>query len=188
MIEFFDQFFNMINISHDSESSHIHSEPENTSAVVVAVVSAASSAVASVGDNSHLFDEIRKIPLKPSADGQNFEDLKNLILTVNEHAGSRGYVVTLGRTKANKDKITRKAWLVCDRGRKIREPRGQNRRHTASRLNECPFSVVAKRENTRHRQGGGGDEAEVGLGDEAGDGDVVKKITEMVRKQENNQA
>ena len=146
MAESFDQSFNMTDISHDSESSHIHSEPENTSAVVVAAVFAASSAAASAGDNSHLFDEIRKIPLEPPADDQNFEDLKSLILAVNEHAGSRGYAVTLGRTKANKDKITRKAWLVCDRGRKIREPRGQNRRHTASRLNECPFSVVAKRE------------------------------------------
>ena len=89
---------------------------------------------------------LRVIPLAPPEDGQSFESLKDVVLRINEHAGPRGYAVVLARTKKSKLGVTRKAWLICDRGRKTREPRGQNRRHTSSRLNECPFSVIAKRD------------------------------------------
>ena len=85
--------------------------------------------------------------LAPPEDGQSFESLEDLILRVNEHAGRQGYAVVLGRTKKSKLKVTRKAWLVCDRGRKSNGPTGQDRRHTSSRRIECPFSCVAKREN-----------------------------------------
>ena len=78
---------------------------------------------------------------------KSFESLKDLILRVNEHAGRQGYAVVLGRTKKSKLKVTRKAWLVCDRGRKFNEPKGQDQRHTGSRRIECPFSCVATREN-----------------------------------------
>ena len=85
--------------------------------------------------------------LAPPEDGQSFESLEDLVLRVNEHAGRQGYAVVLGRTKKSKLKVTRKAWLICDRGRKTDGPRGQDRRHTGSRRIECPFSCVATREN-----------------------------------------
>lgn len=85
------------------------------------------------------------IPLALFEDGQTFESLEDLLLRVNEHADSRGYAVVLGRTKKSKLKVTRKAWVICDRGTKIREPQGQDRRHTSSRALKCPFLVIGKR-------------------------------------------
>ena len=67
------------------------------------------------------------IPLAPPENGQTFESLEDLILYVNKHAGKRGYAIVLARTKKSKLKVTRKAWLVCDRGGRIREPQGQER-------------------------------------------------------------
>lgn len=85
------------------------------------------------------------IPLAPPEDGQSFESLEDLTLQVNKHAAERGYAVVLGRTKKSKLKVTRKAWLICDRGGRLREPQGQERRHTSSRAIKCPFSLIAKR-------------------------------------------
>lgn len=85
--------------------------------------------------------------LTPSEDRQSFQSLEDVVPRVNKHAGRQGYAIVLGRTKKSKLKVTRKAWLVCDRGRKSNEPRGQERRHTASRRIECPFSCIATREN-----------------------------------------
>ena len=85
-------------------------------------------------------------PLAAPEEGQSFESLEDLIQRLNEHAGPRGYAIVLARTKKNKDGNTRKAWLICDRGGRVREPRGQSRRHTASRAIACPFSMIAIRE------------------------------------------
>lgn len=82
-----------------------------------------------------------------SEDEQSFEILKNLILWVNEHADRQRYAVVLGRIKKSKLKMTRKAWLICDRERKTHEFRDQNRWHIDSRRIKCSFSCVAKREN-----------------------------------------
>lgn len=79
-------------------------------------------------------------------EGQTFDSLEDLVRVVNEHAGRQGYAVVLGRTKKSKLKVTRKAWLVCDR-RKFIGPTGQDRRHTCSRRIECPFSCIGTREN-----------------------------------------
>ena len=85
------------------------------------------------------------MPLRPPEDGQSFESLQDLILRVNEHAAPEGYAVVMTRTKKSKLGVTRKAWLICDRGGRIRAKRGEKRQHTASRCIECPFSLIAQR-------------------------------------------
>jgi hypothetical protein len=84
--------------------------------------------------------------LAPPEDGQSFESLEEMIKRINEHAAPQGYAVVIGRTKKSKLGVRRKAWLVCDRGRKSTGPRGQERRHISSRRIECPFSVVVMRD------------------------------------------
>lgn len=56
-------------------------------------------------------------PLQPPAEGQSFGTLEDCVLHINEHAAPRGYAVVLGRTK-KKNGEARKAWIICDPGRK----------------------------------------------------------------------
>ena len=85
--------------------------------------------------------------LAPPTNVQAFDSLEDLIIKVNEHAAPQGYAVVFGRTKKFKLGERRKAWLVCDRGRKSHESSGQKRRHIGSRRIECLFFCTARREN-----------------------------------------
>lgn len=79
--------------------------------------------------------------LLPPADDQSA--LEDCILWMNRHAASEGYAVVLYSTKKSKLGVRRKAWIICDRGRESNRPRGQERRHNASRRQNCPFSCHA---------------------------------------------
>ena len=87
------------------------------------------------------------MPLAPSIIDQDFASLEAILRAVNEHAGPEGYAVVIGRTKKSKLGVTRKVWIICDRGGKIREPTGQKRRHGSSRRTECPFTLTAILDN-----------------------------------------
>jgi hypothetical protein len=87
------------------------------------------------------------MPLAPPAEGESHPTLEQLIRSVNHHAGPEGYAVVTARTKNSKLGVKRKAWLRCDRGGKSSGPRGQIRIHGASRRINCPFSIIAKRQD-----------------------------------------
>ena len=82
------------------------------------------------------------MPLLPPADRQSFETLEDCLFCLNRHAGPEGYAVVLHRTKKSKLGIRRKAWIICDRGRKAR-PHGEERCHSSRRRIECPLSCIA---------------------------------------------
>lgn len=81
--------------------------------------------------------------LAPPVPEESYPSLPYLLKKLNEHAGPKGYAVVLLRTKTTEEKIPRKAWIICDRGRKTRVPKGKERRHGSSRQIECPFSIIA---------------------------------------------
>lgn len=85
--------------------------------------------------------------LEPPVPENFYYSLPDLLKKLNEHAGPQGYAVVLLRTKTTSEKIPRKAWIICDRGRKIRAPIGRERRHGTSRHVECPFSIIATSTN-----------------------------------------
>lgn len=78
-------------------------------------------------------------------EGVLYSSIEAVVRAVNEHAGPEGYAVIIARTKVSKKGVKRKVWLRCDRGGKIREPKGQKRVHGSSRLEDCPFKLTAKR-------------------------------------------
>ena len=89
------------------------------------------------------------MPLAPPPEGESHASLEQLIRSVNQHAGPEGYAVVTARTKNSKLGVKRKAWLRCDRGGKSSGPKGQIRIHAASRRINCPFSLIAKRQDER---------------------------------------
>lgn len=83
------------------------------------------------------------MPLAPPPIAASYPTLNFLISELNDHAGPEGYAVVLQRTKKSKLGVTRKAWIICDRGRKPHEPVGRDRRHGSSRHVACPFKLTA---------------------------------------------
>jgi hypothetical protein len=71
--------------------------------------------------------------------------LEELILAVNHHAESEGYAVVKQRSKKSPktDQVV-KVYLRCDRGGKPDDKsHEQKRKHSATRLVDCPFSCFA---------------------------------------------
>lgn len=81
--------------------------------------------------------------LAPPVPEESYLSLPDILKQLNEHAGPEGYAVVLLCTKTTPEKIPRKAWIICDRGRKLRVPKGRERRHAGSRQVEYPFSIIA---------------------------------------------
>ncbi len=79
-----------------------------------------------------------------SLEDRTFDDLKDLLLYLNQHADSEDYAIVLKRTKKSKLEIISKTWIICDRDRKYHHSTDQNRRHEDSRHIECSFSIVVK--------------------------------------------
>jgi hypothetical protein len=75
---------------------------------------------------------------------RTFDDLKDLLLYLNQHANSEDYAIVLKRTKKSKLEITNKIWIICDRDRKYHQCINQNRRHKDSKHIEYFFSIVVK--------------------------------------------
>ncbi len=75
---------------------------------------------------------------------RTFDDLKDLLLYLNQHADSEDYAIILKRTKKSKLKIISKTWIICDRDRKYHHFTNQNRRHEDNKHIECLFSIVVK--------------------------------------------
>lgn len=74
-----------------------------------------------------------------------YNTLNDLIHAIQLHASSEGYVVTrLCTKKSYSTCLIEICYLCCDRGRKERIPTGQKRKHSSTRTNDCPFSIVAK--------------------------------------------
>ncbi len=82
--------------------------------------------------------------LASSFEDRTFDDLKDLLLYLNQHADSEDYAIVLKRTKKSKLEIISKTWIICDRDRKYHHFTDQNRRHEDSRHIECFFSIVVK--------------------------------------------
>ncbi len=82
--------------------------------------------------------------LASSLEDRTFDDLKDLILYLNQHADSEDYAIVLKRTKKSKLEIISKTWIICDRDRKFHESTNQNRRHEDSKHIECFFFIVVK--------------------------------------------
>lgn len=80
----------------------------------------------------------------PPADLQHLtaEGLQQLIQL---HARNQGYAVVKSRTKNDKKGELKTVWLICDRGRPLRESTGTKRIHGTSRRNDCPFEIVLRR-------------------------------------------
>ncbi len=145
-------FFSLLSLNYDSEiSDHISEVSEQASqASKVSQQTTESIEETSLSCNaaSENCDSASAISMSFASfeDEQLFESLKNLIFRINEQVESRDYVVVLDRIKKSKLDVRRKAWLICDRDRKINESRDQNRRHIANRRIECSFFVVVIRD------------------------------------------
>ncbi|KAL4363539.1 hypothetical protein GQ457_04G003400 [Hibiscus cannabinus] len=97
--------------------------------------------------STELTEEPQMLPPPPGT----FIDREELIQHVGEFAVSQGYVVTIKQSKRDKVVI-----LGCDRGgvyRNRRKPVDESaaerirRRKTGSRLTNCPFEVVGKKDD-----------------------------------------
>jgi len=88
----------------------------------------------------------------PPISGEIYGDAKLLIQGINKHAGPEGYAVVTARSKKSKKDVDRLVYLRCDRGGKASlNSAGFGRRlHSGTRLMECPFSAVGK----RNKEGG----------------------------------
>ncbi len=82
--------------------------------------------------------------LASSFEDRIFDDLKDLLLYLNQHADSEDYAIVLKRTKKSKLQVTCKAWIICDRDRKSHERAEEHRRHDSSKHIECSFFIIAK--------------------------------------------
>ncbi len=88
----------------------------------------------------------------PPVLGKVYDDVKLLIEGLNKHAGPEGYAVVTARSKKSKKDVDRIVYIRCDRGGKASlNSAGFGRRlHSGTRLMECPFSAVGK----RNKEGG----------------------------------
>lgn len=84
------------------------------------------------------------ITLKTSFENKTFENLKNFIFFVNEHAGSQEYAVVIVCSKLSKKKIKRKMYLRCDREEKSAKFFNKKRQHINICMTQYPFSIIAK--------------------------------------------
>jgi hypothetical protein len=75
---------------------------------------------------------------------RTFDDLKDLLLYLNQHADSEDYAIVLKRTKKFKLQVTCKTWIICDRNKKSHERAEEHRRHDSSRHIKCSFFIIAK--------------------------------------------
>ena len=82
--------------------------PEPESLIIAVVVSVAPFTFDDEIDAFNISVEQRIVPLTFFEGDQNFDSLKNLILTVNQHAGLRDYAVILHRTKKFKLEMKKK--------------------------------------------------------------------------------
>ncbi|XP_021277728.1 methylmalonate-semialdehyde dehydrogenase [acylating], mitochondrial-like [Herrania umbratica] len=97
--------------------------------------------------STELNEQTQMLPPPPGT----FVDREELIQHVGEFAGSQGYVVTIKQSKREKVVV-----LGCDRGGVYRNRRKTvdessveciRRRKTGSRLTNCPFEVVGKKDD-----------------------------------------
>ena len=79
--------------------------------------------------------------------GEIYDDAKLLIEGLNKHAGPEGYAVVIARFKKFKKDVDRLVYIRCDRGGKasLNSAGFERRLHSGTRLMECPFSAVGKR-------------------------------------------
>jgi len=83
----------------------------------------------------------------PPVSGEVYDDVKLLIEGLNKHAGPEGYAVVIARSKKSKKDVDRIVYIRCDRGGKasLNSAGFERRIHSGTRLMECPFSAVDKR-------------------------------------------
>ncbi len=81
----------------------------------------------------------------PPVSGEVYNDAKLLIEGLNKHAGPESYAVVIARFKKSKKGVDRIVYIRCDREGKARLTGFGRRIHSGTRLMECPFSAVGKR-------------------------------------------
>jgi hypothetical protein len=75
---------------------------------------------------------------------RTFDDLKDLLLYLNQHADSEDYAIVLKRTKKFKLQVTCKTWIICDQNRKSHERAEEHRRHDSNKHIKCFFFIIAR--------------------------------------------
>ncbi len=91
--------------------------------------------------HSHL---IVVMMLASSFEDCTFDDLKDLLLYLNQHVDSEDYAIVLKRTKKFKLQITCKTWIICDRNKKFHERAKEHRRYDSNKHIKCSFFIIAK--------------------------------------------
>jgi len=83
----------------------------------------------------------------PLVSGEIYNDAKLLIEGLNKHAEPESYAVVTARFKKFKKDVDRIVYIRCDRGGKASLNSGNfgRRLHSDTRLMECSFSAVGKR-------------------------------------------
>jgi hypothetical protein len=79
-----------------------------------------------------------------SFEDRTFDDLKDLLLYLNQHVNSEDYVIVLKRTKKFKLQVTCKTLIICDRNKKFHERAEEHRRHDSCKHIKCSFFIIAK--------------------------------------------
>jgi CO dehydrogenase nickel-insertion accessory protein CooC1 len=79
-----------------------------------------------------------------SFEDRTFDDLKDLLLYLNQHADSEDYAIVLKRTKKFKLQVTCKTWIICDRDKKSHERAEKHRRHDSNKHIKYSFFIIAK--------------------------------------------
>jgi hypothetical protein len=79
-----------------------------------------------------------------SFEDRTFDDLKDLLLYLNQHADLENYAIVLKRTKKFKLQVTCKTWIICDRNRKFHEREEEHRRYDSSKHIKCSFFIIVK--------------------------------------------
>jgi hypothetical protein len=96
-----------------------------------------------VPDDQPLQGDPPPMSLAPPTPGMLFTTIEMLVDAVNAHAKPQGYAVVKGIVKRKKE-LVHKAYLRCDKGGKYKEE-GSGKRHTGTRMTECPFSCTGVR-------------------------------------------
>ncbi len=77
---------------------------------------------------------------------KTYTTFQDLHIAVNIHASKKGYAITTKCSKKNKKGELRKLWMQYDKGG-VFKTKGFGKKETATRRDECPFMIIATRDN-----------------------------------------
>ncbi len=95
---------------------------------------------------SSLFTIAIIIELRPPYTTELYTTFQDLHVAVNIHASKKDYAITTKCSKKNKKEELRKVWMQCDKGGGFKA-KEFGKKETATRRDECPFMIIATRDN-----------------------------------------